>query len=70
MEITFAPQYQFTLTSQEFRLISKALRGVALLPEEAQAAAALQVKMVKLRAAQARSFLAAVQKDADNAEEK
>ena len=68
MEIQMVPQYRFLITPQEFRLVSKALRGVPLTPEEKQEAAALQEKMLIVRAASARQYLESVQKDADNVE--
>ena len=70
MDLQLAPQYRFLLTPQEFRLVSKALRGVEMMPEEKQEAATLQEKMLTVRAAQAKIFLENVQKDAENVEDR
>ena len=68
MDISLIPQYRFLVTSQEFRVMSKALRGAPLTPEERQEAVTLQEKMLIIRAEQARIFTENVQKDADNVE--
>ena len=66
MELQMVPQYRILITPQEFRVISKALRGIPLTPDERQEAAALQEKMLIVRAATARQYAESVQKDADN----
>ncbi len=68
MDISLIPQYRFLITPQEFRIMSKALRGTEMTPEEKQEAQMLQEKMLTVRAAQARIFMDNVQKDADNVE--
>lgn len=48
MDFRVAIMFKMDLTGDEFRLVSKALRG-KLRPEDVQAAEALQVKMLKER---------------------
>ena len=61
--------YRFTMTPDEFRLISKALRGMLELAE-IPLAIVLQEKMMRDRAAQAANFACEAQKAVGNIEKR
>ncbi len=57
--------YKITLSPAEFRLISKALRGV-LKPDDIETAKALQELLLKERASQLRSYADEMEKHVKN----
>ena len=68
MEMTLAVQYRFTLAPDEFRLVSKGLRGTTMTDEERAQARALQQRMMQVRAQQAEQMLDQFDKAADAAD--
>lgn len=64
MDINILVSYKMVITTQEFRLIQKALRGT-LLEEEKAEALALQERMMLVRHKEAAQFAAEAAKSAE-----
>ena len=66
--MSLAVQYRITLTPEEFRLVSKALRAPLVTDADKAAALALQKRMLELRASDAETLLGQFDKAAEAAE--
>ena len=66
MDMRVSWTFRLDLTKEEFRIVSKALRGALTKPEDSEAALELQQRMLRTRHEMLRQALAESQKAIDN----